>query len=81
MKLIYGKKEEVGNAINYWFNVDGEDWAISDEKGKIKLLNNKGKVVKQKDDKEGMEDLLYPHYTNRIDYKYHVLKNGKLALP
>jgi len=53
------KQEIVQNAtVNYWFNVEGEDFALSDCDGELRLLDCDGCPVEDCNDHDNVKQLL-----------------------
>lgn len=52
----------------YWFNVDGEQWAVLDCNGRLTLVDCLGYHVDQFDTQyEEMLEALTPHYESHIN--------------
>ena len=51
---------------NYWFEVDGESWALSDQNGELTLLDSEGYPVEDCNDQGSVKDLLIPEYEKHI---------------
>jgi hypothetical protein len=51
---------------NYWFNVNGKQWAVSDCRGELKLLDHDGYPVEPCNDRENLLELLTPHYQSHV---------------
>ena len=52
---------------NYWFEIDGESWAISDCNGMLTLLDCDGAPVEECNDRDGVKKLLVAEYEKHIN--------------
>lgn len=51
---------------NYWFDVDGEQYAVSDCNGKLRLLDCDGFPVEPCNDRDNVLEQLIPLYEKEI---------------
>jgi len=60
MKAMFITKQEIGQdkTINYWFNVDGEDFALSDCGSELRLLDCDGCPIETCNDHDNIKQLL-----------------------
>ena len=60
MKAMFITKQEIGQdeTVNYWFNVDGEDFALSDCNGELRLLDCDGCPIETCNDHDNIKQLL-----------------------
>ncbi|WP_335914960.1 hypothetical protein [Shewanella algae] len=68
MEIKFIEKDQVwqSETTNYWFEVDGVIWAVSDCNGELKLLDSEGYPVEPCNDKEFVLDALKSHYEQHI---------------
>lgn len=50
----------------YWFDIDGQSYCIADCNGELTLLDNEGHPIDDCNDREGIKELLMPHYKAAI---------------
>jgi hypothetical protein len=67
MKIEFIEKDQIwkNETTNYWFNVDGENYAISDQNGELSLLDEDGTPIPDCNNK-GIKDLLILEYQKHI---------------
>lgn len=66
-KVEFIEKDNIyqNETTNYWFNVDGENYAISDCNGELTLIDRDGCPADVKDN--NIKDLLIPEYEKHIN--------------
>lgn len=52
---------------NYWFTVNGEDYAVSDCNGELSLLDCDGYPIDSCNDHNNILDFLIPYYESHIN--------------
>lgn len=62
IKFIEKCQVNQDETTNFWFDVDGEAWAISERNGTVKLLDCEGFPVEKCNDKGRILDRLLPYY-------------------
>lgn len=67
--ITFIEKDQIwqDETTNYWFEVDGINWAILDNNGEIKLLDTDGYPVEDCNDHDNIKDLLFPEYEKHIN--------------
>ena len=69
-KVTFIEKDQIWQEeqTNYWFEVDGEQYAIADKAGEApKLLDFKGYPIEDCNDRDRIKELLLPEYEKRIN--------------
>ena len=69
MNIEFLEKDQLWNdeRTNYWFSVDGEEYAVSDQNGELTLLDHNSVPVDECNDHGNILDALLPHYRNHIN--------------
>lgn len=52
---------------NYWFDVDGDQYAIADQNGNLSLLDSEGYPIDPCNDHDNVFDQLKPLYVGHIN--------------
>jgi len=60
MEVSFITKQEIGQnaTVNYWFDVDGENYALSEFEGKLSLLDCDGCPIEDCNDHDNVKQLL-----------------------
>ena len=67
-KIEFVEKDQIwqNEQTNYWFNVDGESYAVADQNGNLSLLDSEGYPI------AGHGNFVNPRYENLLsDLKPH----------
>ena len=69
MNIDFLEKDQIWNdeKTNYWFSVDGVEWAISEQNGELALLDSNSCPVEPCNDHDGIMDALFPLYQEHIN--------------
>ena len=67
--ITFTEKDHIwqNETTNYWFDVDDEQWCISDCNCRLTLLGCGGCPVEQCNDRDNLLEQLTPHYLNHIE--------------
>lgn len=71
MNINFLEKDQIyqNETTNYWFSVNGENYAISDCNGELKLLDSNGCPIESCNDHDGIKEVLMPYYNEHLlDY-------------
>lgn len=66
VQFLEADKQFQNNQTVYWFNVDGENYAIAGCNGDLTLLDSEGCPIDDCNDHDGIKDLLIPYYKAQI---------------
>ena len=68
MEIKFVEKDQnwQNGSTNYWFDVDGETYAICDEAGQLSLLDCDGCPIDECNDHDNVKDALIPEYKKHI---------------
>ena len=68
MEITFVEKDQVwqDEKTNYWFDVDGEQYAVSDCNGELTLLDFEGYPILPCNDHDNIKEALIPEYERRI---------------
>lgn len=68
MNIELTTKEQIWQeeSTRYWFNVDGEEYAINDNCGDLTLLDHEGYPIEECNDHKNIMAALLPHYQSNV---------------
>lgn len=68
MNIQFVGIDKVGQSeqSNYWFDVDGDQYAIADNCGETKLLDSEGYPIEECNDHDRIKDALLSEYEKQI---------------
>jgi len=69
MNITFKSKEQVWQncETRYWFEVDGEEYCLSDTEGRLSLLDSEGYPIDECNDHLRVKDALIKHYPAHIN--------------